>query len=651
MEREPMLDMFLFETNQLIEQLEEIIIEFERNKIPDSEAINEIFRIMHTIKGSSAMMMLDNISSLAHSIEDLFSFIRDDKSQIADYEKLSNLVLPSIDFIKNEIDKLENSNEADGNSTSLVESIQAYLTFMKSPSPKFRESKYYMHILFEEDCQMESIRAFAVFNSLQDIASEINVIPEDILDRPDGSEIIQKDGFSLNFSTNKTLPEIREFMNQPFLIRSISITPIEIEDADENIMLGEDSSCKIEEKDPSDASKDNNHASKMPKQQNIISVNVLKLDMLMDLVGEIVISEAMVTRNPEVEALDLESFSKAARQLRKLTDELQDIVMSIRMVPVSMTFHKMNRIVHDMSKKLNKDVELEIIGEETEVDKNIIDHLSDPLMHLIRNAVDHGLESKEDRIKLGKPEQGKVTLEAKSAGGDVWIIIKDDGQGLHKEKILAKAKQNGLLTKNENELTDKEIFSFILLPGFSTNDTVTEFSGRGVGMDVVKKNIDSIGGSISIESTPSQGTTIFIKIPLTLAIIDGMKIRVGKTIYTLPITSIHESFKPSSKDVIEDCNGNEMIMIRGQCYPVLRIHKTFNIHTETTKINDGIMVMVDGDSKSACIFADELLGEQQVVVKALPKYMKKVPGITGCTILGDGSISLIIDVNGILERI
>ncbi|MBP2661638.1 MAG: chemotaxis protein histidine kinase-like protein, partial [Firmicutes bacterium] len=234
----------------------------------------------------------------------------------------------------------------------------------------------------------------------------------------------------------------------------------------------------------------------------MISVNVAKLDTLMDLVGELVVAEAMVIQNPDLRGLSLNNFAKAVRQLEKITGEMQDIVMSIRMLPLAATFQKMNRIIRDMCKKLGKEVQLELVGEETEVDKNIIEHISDPLMHIIRNAVDHGIESGEERIAAGKPANGKVTLEAKHDGSDVVILIKDDGRGLNRDKILKRARDNGLLHKPENEMTDKEIYSFIFAPGFSTNDKVTEFSGRGVGMDVVTKNITSIGGMVGVDSIP-----------------------------------------------------------------------------------------------------------------------------------------------------
>ena len=381
-------------------------------------------------------------------------------------------------------------------------------------------------------------------------------------------------------------------------------------------------------------------------------MNVAKLDKLMDLVGEMVIAEAMVIQNPDLRGLELENFHTASRHLHKITTELQDMVMSIRMVPLANTFHKMHRIVRDMCKKLDKEVKLEIIGEETEVDKNIIEHISDPLMHLVRNSIDHGIELPSEREAKGKPAVGIITLEAKNSGSDVLVIIRDDGKGLNKEKILSRARENELLTKPENEMTDKEIYNLIFIPGFSTKEKISEFSGRGVGMDVVTKNIEEVGGSASIDSIEGKGTTITLKIPLTLAIIDGMTVRVGHSRYTIPITAIKESFRPGENDVFRDPDGNEMIMVRGECYSILRLHKCYDVKTDITEFTEGILIMVEQDERIICLFADELVGQQQVVVKTLPNYIKntrKIQGLAGCTLLGDGSISLILDVAGIVS--
>lgn len=686
---DPMLDMFIFETRQLLEQLEQVIINSEKSGCYGQDAINEIFRIMHTIKGSSAMMLFNEISTLAHSVEDLFHFLREENPLNIDCSKLSDIVLESIDFIKIEMQKIENGDNPDGNASSLIEDIKSFLKALKElnhtadvngvKKQSVTEGEMQWHnisqletaapsslksfkaaIYFEEGCEMENIRAYTIIHNLKDIAEEVYYIPADIIDNDNSVEIIRKEGFQIWLKTDCSFEEMHNFFSQTIFLKDLELVELDNDEefnqfkGKKQIILEHSSPVKIlmtnKESEEKGLERDTQLVS---SHQSIISVSVTKLDKLMDLVGELVISEAMVTQNPDLAGLTLDNFQKAARQHRKIINELQDIAMSIRMVPLSTTFQKMNRVVRDMSKKLSKEVRLEIIGEETEVDKNIIEHISDPLMHLIRNSIDHGIESAEERLAKGKPEIGTVTLEAKNEGGDVLIIVKDDGRGLDKEKILARARENGIINRPKSELTDKEIYSYIFLPGFSTKDEVTEFSGRGVGMDVVTKNMGAVGGTVSVDSVPVKGTAITLKIPLTLAIMDGMTIRVGKSTYTVPITSIKESFKAKESDVITDPDGNEMIMIRGECYPVLRLHELYKVKTEITNIPDGIIVMVENEGKGFCIFADELIGEQQVVVKALPNYIrniKKVRGVAGCTLLGDGSISLILDIAGLIEK-
>lgn len=476
--------------------------------------------------------------------------------------------------------------------------------------------------------------------------------PPDIIENNQSADIIRKEGFKVEFTTNQSIKELNTFFEQVIFLKSLELKEISTSD-----VAGDDcgsvTECASGEKKTgiqTDAHAERENVNS-GLRQSMISVNVSKLDTLMDIVGELVISEAMVIHNPELEGLQLDSFYKAARQLHKIIGELQDIVMSIRMVPLSVTFHKMHRIARDMSHKLKKEVRLEISGEETEVDKNIIEHISDPLMHLIRNAIDHGIESSKEREEKGKPRTGSIHLEAKNASGDVWITVRDDGRGLDRNKILKKAYEKGISNKPENGLTDREIFSFILLPGFSTNDNITEFSGRGVGMDVVVKNITKIGGTVSVDSVAGKGTTITIKIPLTLAIIDGMVVQTGKTRFIIPTVSILESFRAYDESVIKDTAGNEMIMVRGSCYPVIRLHNLFKVKTDITNFSDGIIIMIESNEKTVCIFADCLVGQQQVVVKALPSYIRKVRGISGCTLLGDGNIGLIIDMAGLTNDV
>ncbi|EHQ89990.1 chemotaxis protein CheA [Desulfosporosinus youngiae] len=684
---EPMLDLFIFETSQLLEQLEQSILTSEKTSCYTQAAINEIFRIMHTIKGSSAMMMFNNISTLAHTLEDLFYFLREEKPDNPDCLALSDLVLEGVDFIKVEIEKIKNGDDADGDTAALIDSIKDFLAELQQgnqpaahrkdmgPNDTIIQQYYisqdksvtsnYKHtfkavIYFEDGCEMESMRAFSIIHDLKDITDEVFYIPEDLIENEDSGEIIRREGFKLYLKADRSYEQMHEFFMQTIFLRDLEL--IQLEDNDEFEQFSPvkqiaplkypikvpnlDAQAK-EEKEAADK-----EIQAVSSQQSIISVSVAKLDKLMDLVGEMVIAEAMVIQNPDLKGLELDNFRKAARQLSKITGEMQDMVMSIRMVPLSATFHKMHRIVRDMSKKLDKEVRLEIIGEETEVDKNIIEHISDPLMHLVRNALDHGMESTADRLAKGKPHVGTIKLEAKNAGSDVLVIVKDDGKGLNKERILKKASENGLLHKSEPDMTDKEIFNLIFLPGFSTKDSVSEFSGRGVGMDVVTKNIEMVGGSVSIDSVPDKGTTITLKIPLTLAIIDGMNIKVGNSRYTIPIISIKESFRPKEKDIITDPDGHEMIMVRGQCYPILRLHELYKIKNSIANIIDGIIIRVEQDTKSLCVFADELIGQQQVVVKALPDYLrkfKKIKGMAGCTLLGDGSISLILDIGGLIN--
>ena len=672
-----MLDVFIYETTQNIEQLEAAILTSEKAGCFTPQAVNEIFRVMHTIKSSSAMMMYNNISALSHAIEDLFYFIREEKPESMDCGLLSDLVLEGVDFIKLEMEKVKNSDSLDGDPSDLIDNIKEFLPFIKgepqytdtskaaqkevkqkhylAPNKKGKNTEqkcYEAVIYFEDGCEMENIRAFAIVHNLKDIVSDFNYLPEDIIENPDSVKIIREQGFKITLISDKSMKELHDFFMSSAFIRNLEITELpdsqtsEQDCADQETAIQE-SPLKIAKLQAEDFGQVENRNS----NQSIISVDVLKLDKMMDLMGEMVIAEAMVTQNPELQALKLNSFYKAARQLHKITSEMQDMVMSIRMVPLSTTFHKMHRIVRDMSRKLNKEVGLMLIGENTEVDKNIIEHISDPLMHLVRNAVDHGIEAPDERAATGKQKSGQVILEAKNAGSDVLITVRDDGKGLNKKKILKKARENGLLSKPENEMTDKEIYNLIFLPGFSTNDNVTEFSGRGVGMDVVVKNLEAVGGSVSIDSVEGSGTVTTLKIPLTLAIIDGMNIRVGGAKYTLPTTSIKETFQVREKDIIQDPNSNEMIMVRGECYPVVRIHEIFAVQTEITDLTKGIMLMIEQDDKSICLFADELLGQQQVVVKALPAYMKnirKVEGLAGCTLLGDGSISLILNIGGLI---
>ncbi|MFZ5975999.1 MAG: chemotaxis protein CheW [Bacillota bacterium] len=676
---EPMLEMFIFETSQNTEQLEKIILSGEKTSGFTKDEIDEIFRIMHTIKGSSAMMSYAGISSLSHKIEDLFFYIRENPDTEYDCSLVSDLILESIDFINSELEKIKDGTYDETDVTLLVDKIASALEAVRSGGTGMTDDMedtgdagvsgmeeavisdaanlFKVVFYFQDGCDMENIRAFNLVFLLKKHAAGIRHFPEDIEENEASSGVIRENGFIIFFKTDLSVDEVNGFFAQEVFVKDFVLTQFETEGDFEKEMASLFGLPGAGEKPPKEEAQKTNEDTKTAAttqreqtgtvHQSIISVNVSKLDLLMDMIGELVIAESMVVHNPDLNGLGLENFQKSAHQLHKITSELQDLAMSMRMVPLTNTFHKMNRIVRDMSKKVGKDVVLEINGGETEVDKNIIDHISDPLMHLVRNALDHGIESQEERLEKGKSAKGTVMLGARNEGGEIQIFVRDDGKGLNKEKLLERAKKNGLLTKPESEMSEKEIFHLIFHPGFSTNDTVTEYSGRGVGMDVVLNNIEELGGRVTVDSVEHKGTQFTIHFPMTLAIIDGMNVRVGNCTYTLPITVIKETIKPVEKDIIRDPQNNEMILFRGECCPIVRLHKLYGVEADTETISEGVIVMVESGEKMAGVFVDELIGENQVVVKALPKYINSISGIAGCTILGDGSISLILDVAGL----
>lgn len=357
----------------------------------------------------------------------------------------------------------------------------------------------------------------------------------------------------------------------------------------------------------------------------------------------------MIVKSPDLAGMNLPNFSKSANMLNKITRELQEISMAIRMMPLEGLFNEMKRLVRDVSTKQKKKVNFTISGQETEMDKNVIDEISDPLVHLLRNACDPGVETPEKRESVGKNPEGNISLSARYKVNEILIIIEDDGNGIKREKILEKAIQKGIVSGDGSDLTDNDVFMLIFAPGFSTAEQVTDISGRCVGMDVVKKNIEKLRGSIDVHSTEGLGSTFILRIPLTLAIMESMLIKVGGYVFALPILSLKESFICKSNDVTRTMDGLEVVNVREEVMPVIRLHEVLSIEAYNTDLDKGIMIIVDNRDKRVCFFADEIIGQQQAVVKGLSDYVGKVPGLTGCMILGDGGIGLILDIEGIIK--
>ena len=709
---EDMLEIYLFENQQLLEQLQEIVLEQKDADCFDEDSINEIFRTMHTIKGSSGIMMFDNITAVSHKLEDVFYYLRESHPENVPHVELVEHVLEVEDFISNEMEKIRNGDAVDGDASELIANLDKFLEGIKSGSkgkgttpprenvheePKqfyiapvaTSASRFYkIYITFFPGTQMANIHAYKTVYALRELAEDLLYSPEDIISDESSSEVILQDGFRMLLQAQCSEEDIRKVISEGYDIQKVEIFECKAEEflqgfdfgGHEDVHIDLDSSVEViearaqaaaeePEKKPEKPqiapgdfvikSKEPGKQKKLAKDKSktekasFISVNVSKMDQLMDLIGELVISESVVLQNPDlkVPGLNLANFNKAAAQLAKISTDLQNVIMSMRMVPLTNTFQKMNRIVFDVSRKLGKDIEFEMIGEQTEVDKNIIEHISDPLMHLVRNAVDHGIETNKERIDSGKSDKGKVTLMARTEAGKVWISVQDNGKGLERDKILAKAKKQGILDEKKpiESYTDKEIYQFITLPGFSTNEQITEYSGRGVGMDVVVQNIQAIGGMLDIESTPGFGSTMSLKIPLTLAIIDGIVMKTGESSFVLETGVIKEFVRVSEEMMIHEPNGEEYIMIRGDCFPVLRLGEWYGMSNYESSIEEGIMLILEVEDKKICLFVDKLVGEQEIVVKPIPSYIKKVKGLSGCTQLGDGSIALILDPAGLIE--
>lgn len=716
---EGMLDMYLFENTQLLEKLQEMVLEQKDSDCFDEASINEIFRTMHTIKGSSGIMMFDEITKVSHKLEDIFFYLRESKPDKVPHLKLVEHVLNVSDFIMGEMEKLQDGAAADGDATAIVAELDKFLDSLKgknkeevikenvheeptqfyiAPMATSASHFYRIYLTYVEDVQMSNVHAYKTVFSLKDIAEDILYYPEDIISDESSADEILENGFKILLQSQTTLEELKEMIKAEYELKKVDIFECSaaeyqkgfegfgseiridlessVEDienaakAKENAVIAPGDfviappvsepkkeiapgDFVIESKGPGRSTKLAKDKTKKLEKTTFISVDVKKMDQLMDLIGELVISESVVLQNQDLKqpGLKLDNFNKAAGQMTKITTSLQDVIMSMRMVPLTNTFQKMNRIVFDVSRKLGKDIEFEMIGDTTEVDKNIIEHISDPLMHLVRNSVDHGIETAQEREAAGKTEKGRVTLSAKTESGKVWIGVSDNGKGLDRKKILEKARKQELLdpTRLDSSYTDKEVYQFITLPGFSTNEKVTEYSGRGVGMDVVVSNIQAIGGSLEIESEPGQGSRMLLKIPLTLAIIDGIVMQVGNTTFVIETNSVKEFINVKQNSVITKPNGEEFVMIRGEGYTLVRLSDWYDIKDGITDVNDGMIVMIEVENRQICLFVDRLVGKQEIVVKPIPDYIKKVRGLSGCTQLGDGSIALILDPVGLFE--
>lgn len=693
---------FVVESQEALDQMEPKLIEMSKTAgiaPADDQIINSIFRLFHSIKGSAGFLNLINIQKVTHEVETLLDLVR--KGDIQINKRHIELLLKTSDFIRSLLSQVEIQSNDQGVEEEagkfIVELKEAFakrnLELSEKGPPQCSTEANDGDKTAEMDCNdlpqmLITPQMIANFvkesNELLDNTEQsflkLEKAPEDITIIEEVFRSIHSLkgncgflGFSkmeqLSHKTEAVLECLREKSlvcdsNHIKILLSVLDALrkglVSLSNNGKEDIQGLNNLLKLLDM-VSPSSDQKPIASPPPKKkgdpkivrnasvnQQDIRVNLEKLDTLIELVGELVVSENMVVQNPDLNGHDFRNFEKAAHHLHKITRDLQEMAMSLRMIPVANTFRKMNRLVHDLTQKNGKEIELVIIGEETEVDKTVIELIGDPLVHMIRNAIDHGLETPAERRKAGKAPKGKVTLEARHESGEIWIIIKDDGLGLDREKILRKAIKLGLANGNSANMTDEEVYMLIFEPGFSTASKITDVSGRGVGMDVVRRNIDKMKGQVDVHSTPGKGTKFTTRIPLTLAIIEGMLVQVGNATYTIPLQNIRESIRTKTSQITV-VDGDEVVMIRHKLYPILRLHKLHDIQPDYLKLEEGILVRVEHKGQSFCIFVDKLLGQQQTVIKGLSNYVGNVRGVSGCTILGSGDVSLILDVGTLAQ--
>ncbi len=658
---------FLSETLDHLEESESNILSIE-DETCDLEVVNAIFRSIHSIKGSAGFLGLTNMQRLSHELETLLDKAR--KGEISITQEIVDISLNAIDALRKlrdnlaikvdlELGKITDSDTSPKEQLidiqPLVDRITSILNEESKPKETAPESQSEINNAEKtDDFWPKDNSESSKEEYLGEILLDKGTITQEQLDDAleDGSkkigEILVDEGVTTPEKVDKALNDQKPVGQ--ILAEKGEITEPQLDKAlkQQSKKIGErlvdKGATTAENIDSALQSQQTQRNTKL--QSRTVKVDTEKLDNLFDLVGELVIANTLICG--EMKSINNNGTSKNLSQLTKITKDIQDQVMSMRMVTLKQTFQKMSRLVRDVSQRSGKKVKFTISGEETELDKNVIEEIADPLVHILRNSVDHGIEPEDVRVAKGKPKEGAVQLSAFHRGGNIIIEIKDDGKGLQKDKILKKAIDRGLVN-NQSSMTDNQIYNLVFAPGLSTADKVTNISGRGVGMDVVKKNIEKLRGKVDVTSQEGIGSTFTIKLPLTLAIIDGIVVNVGDTKYIIPTVSIEESLQPKEEEISTVKNQGEVVNIRGNLLSLVRLHKLYNINTTKTIPWESIVVVVEGAEGKYGVLVDELLGQQQVVIKSLGDRFKNVKGISGSAILGDGKVGLILDVTGVKE--
>jgi two-component system chemotaxis sensor kinase CheA len=642
----------------------------------DSEEINAIFRAAHSIKGGSGTFGFTDISSFTHVMETLLDEMRDGRRSVTQHAV--DILLRSVDVLREMLSSVKDGADLDQEQVdSMQGELQALLegedgAAVAAPAAKEPEGdaaggitgwhivfRPHPHMMRTGNDPLRIIRELAALGDLK-VEGDISLLPRLAEYEPEDSYL----SWDLHLTGDVDRDAISEVFDWVEDDCDLAVMPIQSEAAVSAQQAAQEE--PPEEAQPERRSADRRQSTDRREQpldrrqgdrraakstgSSSIRVDIQKIDALINMVGELVITQSMLGMLGEDFSMDrVERLQDGLSQLERHTRELQESVMQIRMLPISFTFSRFPRLVHDLSSKMGKKIELKMTGENTEVDKTVIEKIGDPLVHLVRNSLDHGIEMPEERIAAGKPETGTVRLSAFHKGGNIIIEIRDDGKGLDRDRILSKAIERGLVTEDQT-LSDRQIYELIFLPGFSTAEQVSDVSGRGVGMDVVRKNINELGGSIEIESEKGVGSAIIIRLPLTLAILDGQTITVGDETYIVPLVSIIESIQVRPEMVNLIAGRGETFKLRNDYLPIVRLHDIFGIeNAKATELSEGLLVVVEGEGRHCGLFVDDLVGQQQVVIKSLEANYQKVDGISGATILGDGSVALILDIQGVIR--
>ncbi|WP_163536815.1 chemotaxis protein CheA [Gracilibacillus sp. YIM 98692] len=680
MENNEYLDVFLDESNEHIQTLNDQLLVLEKEP-KDLQPVDEIFRSAHTLKGMAATMGFQDLANLTHQMENVLDAVKNEQisinSTIIDtvfqaVDQLDEMVMDISDGgegtadvshlveqlraieqnqeLDEEKSNKEEKTKTDSQSSSIFQEVDSYEKTVLKQSEESGYSNYEVQVTLQENCLLKAARVYMIFEVLEQVGEVIKSEPP--------VQDLEEENFEFHFQvllvTKESAEEVKQRIFKVSEVESVQVTPFNLGD-DQSNTASDDAAIQAESKDdkerePKKKDKQNNNkpSSKKGTANKTIRVNIDKLDGLMNLFEEMVIDRGRLEqisadlKNPELQ--------DTVERMSRISGDLQDIILNMRMVSVEQVFNRFPRMVRQLSKDLGKQINLEIIGAETELDRTVIDEIGDPLVHLIRNALDHGIESPQVRKEKGKSEEGHLLLKAYHSGNHVFIEISDDGAGINRDKVISKAVANQVITEEEaNHLTDKQVYQLIMSSGFSTADQISDVSGRGVGMDVVKNTIESLGGTITIESEEGQGSLFSIQLPLTLSIISALLVEVENEKYAIPLSSIIETAVIKKSDIL-NAHDQQVIDFRGKVVPLLSLKKVLDVPVNEEKDEEfySVVIIRKGD-KMAGVIVDTFIGQQEVVLKSLGDYLGGVFAISGATILGDGQVALIVDTNALIS--